>query len=124
MKTTNNYQKGDKDVRPWGTWEVLNSGSGYCIKQITVHPGKKLSLQVHQHRDEKWIIVQGHAVVTLGSKDCRRDAFLGDVISIPKQVIHRIQNPGSHELVFIEIQSGDILDENDITRLEDEYGRL
>lgn len=123
MKTTNTYQKGDKDIRPWGTWEVLGSGQGYCVKQITVYPGKKLSLQVHQHRDEKWIIIQGQAVVTLGSKDNLQNLFTGEIVSIPKQVVHRIQNPANDNLVFIEIQSGDVLDENDITRLEDEYGR-
>ncbi len=121
---TNTYQKGDRDVRPWGMWEVLDSGEGYCMKKITVFPGKVLSLQVHQFRDEKWIIVQGQAIVTLGDKNNRQEKFLGDVIFIPKQVVHRIQNSGSNDLIFVEIQNGDVLDENDITRLEDVYGRV
>ncbi len=124
MKTINTYQKGDRDVRPWGMWEVLGCGKGYCLKQITVYPGKVLSLQVHQFRNEKWIIVQGQAVVTLGDKNNRQQKVPGDVILIPKQVVHRIQNSGADDLIFIEIQNGDVLDENDITRLEDVYGRV
>ena len=69
------------------------------------------------------IIVQEQAVVTLGSKDNLQNLFTGEIVSIPKQVAHRIQNPTKDNLVCTEIQSGDVLDENDITRLEDEYGR-
>lgn len=69
------------------------------------------------------MIVQEQAVVTLGSKDNLQNLFTGEIVSIPKQVAHRIQNPTKDNLFFIEIQSEDVLDENDITRLEDEYGR-
>lgn len=63
---SNNYQKGDRDTRPWGTWEVLDAGDGFCVKRICVTPGNILSLQSHNFRDEHWIIIKGEAVVTLG----------------------------------------------------------
>ena len=64
----NAYKRGDKDNRPWGTWEVLDAGDGFCVKRICVTPGNILSLQSHHHRSEHWIIVKGEAVVTLGEE--------------------------------------------------------
>ena len=71
----NNYKKGDHDTRPWGTWEVLDAGSTFCVKRITVTPGNILSLQSHNHRAEHWTIVEGEAVVTLDDKKivCKAD---------------------------------------------------
>ena len=117
----NLYKKGDSDVRPWGTWEVLDCGENFCVKKIKVIPGGKLSLQLHHHLDEHWIIVEGHAIVTLGEEKLLKKA--NDAIFIPVETKHRIQNDSSHDVVFIEVQAGDSLDENDIVRLEDVYGR-
>ena len=104
----NNYKKGDHDSRPWGTWEVLDSGDNFCVKKIKVIPGGKLSLQSHRFRAEHWIIVEGEAVVTLGEDKLNKKA--DESVYIPAETKHRIQ-------------TGDNLDENDIIRYEDVYGR-
>ena len=117
----NLYKKGAADVRPWGTWEVLDCGENFCVKKIKVIPGGKLSLQLHHHRDEHWIIVEGQAIVTLGDEKLVKNA--NDAIFIPLETKHRIQNDSDADVVFIEVQAGDSLDENDIVRLEDVYGR-
>ena len=117
----NLYKKGAADVRPWGTWEVLDCGENFCVKKIKVIPGGKLSLQLHHHRDEHWIIVEGQAIVTLGEEKLLKKA--NDSIFIPVETKHRIQNDSNADVVFIEVQAGDSLDENDIVRLEDVYGR-
>lgn len=116
------YKRGDKDIRPWGTWEVVEAGENYCVKKICVIPGGKLSLQMHHYRAEHWIIVSGEAVVTLGEDKFVRKA--NESVYIPAETKHRIQNDGKAEVVFIEIQTGDNLDENDIIRFEDVYGRV
>ncbi len=117
----NNYKKGDHDTRPWGTWEVLDAGDTFCVKKITVTPGNILSLQSHNHRAEHWTVVEGEALVTLGDEKvvCKAD----EGVYIPVQTKHRIQNDTKKDMVFIEIQTGDNLDENDIIRYEDSYGR-
>lgn len=117
----NNYKKGDHDSRPWGTWEVLDSGDNFCVKKIKVIPGGKLSLQSHRFRAEHWIIVEGEAVVTLGEDKLNKKA--DESVYIPEETKHRIQNDSSAEVIFIEVQTGDNLDENDIIRYEDVYGR-
>ncbi len=118
----NNYKKGDKDTRPWGTWEVLDCGDGFCVKRICVTPGSMLSLQSHNYRSEHWIIVKGEAVVTLGDEKLKKSA--GENVYIPVTVKHRIQNNSQKNMEFIEVQCGDNLDENDIIRYEDVYGRV
>ncbi|MFI3242027.1 MAG: phosphomannose isomerase type II C-terminal cupin domain [Alphaproteobacteria bacterium] len=118
----NNYQKGISDTRPWGVWETIEVGNNFCVKKITVTPDKILSLQSHEHRDEHWIIVEGEAVVTLGDAEFVKKA--NESIFIPKQVKHRIANKTSKDMVFIEVQTGAVLDENDIVRYEDMYGRV
>ncbi len=120
MATT--YKRGDSDERPWGRWEVLESSYNYCVKKITVTPGSTLSLQLHHHRSEHWIIVAGEAVVTLGEQELIKRA--DDAVYIPVEVKHRIRNDGKENVVFIEIQTGEELDENDIVRFEDKYGRI
>lgn len=117
----NNYQTGDKDNRPWGTWEVLSCGENYCIKKITVKPQAKLSLQLHYHRSEHWIITQGSATVTLGDSIIEKKPF--EHVYIPQKTNHRMANLTTEPLEFIEVQTGEILDENDIVRLEDIYNR-
>lgn len=117
----NTYKKGDHDTRPWGTWEVLDGGNNFCVKKIIVTPGSCLSLQSHNHRSEHWIMVEGEAVVTLGDKEIIKKS--GENVFIPVQTKHRIRNDKSANLEFIEVQYGENLDENDIIRYEDIYGR-
>lgn len=119
---TNNYNRGDKDTRPWGTWEVLDAGDGFCVKKICVTPGNILSLQLHHFRAEHWIIVEGEAVVTLGEEKIVKKA--NESVYIPVETKHRIQNNTNKNMTFIEIQTGENLDENDIVRFEDSYGRV
>lgn len=115
------YQAGDKDTRPWGTWEVLAVGETYIVKRIVVMPGQQLSLQLHHHRDEHWIIAQGVAEVTLDERVFRAPANTPIFIRVMQK--HRIANRTDSPVVFIEVQTGDTLDENDIVRLQDNYGR-
>lgn len=119
---TNAYKKGDFDTRPWGKWEVLDAGDGYCVKKITVNPGCQLSQQSHNFRAEHWIIIRGQAVVTLGEDKLSKKQ--NDAIYIPEKTKHRIQNDTAEIMEFVEVQTGDNLDENDIIRYEDIYGRV
>jgi mannose-6-phosphate isomerase-like protein (cupin superfamily) len=116
------YKKGDSDIRPWGKWEVLDTGEEFIVKRITVNPKSKLSLQLHHHRSEHWIIAQGTALVTIGKEIIKIEqngrAF------IPTQTKHRIENATDEPVIFIEVQAGKTLDEDDIVRLEDDYGRI
>ena len=118
----NLYARGQKDTRPWGTWEVLDAGDGYCVKKICVTPGNILSLQMHHYRAEHWIIVRGEALVTLGNDKIVKKA--NESVYIPAETKHRIQNNTQQDMEFIEIQTGENLDENDIVRFEDSYGRV
>lgn len=120
---TINYKKGDTDTRPWGKWEVLDAGEHFCVKKITVNPGAILSLQLHNFRSEHWIIAEGEAMIVLGEDTLYRK--MDDSIYIPVKTKHRIKNTSSsQQLVFIEVQAGENLDENDIIRFEDNYGRV
>lgn len=117
-----NYKKGDFDTRPWGTWEVLDAGEHFCVKRITVNPQAILSLQLHHFRAEHWIIAEGEAMIVLGEDILYRKA--DDSVYIPVKTKHRIKNTSlDKKLVFIEIQTGETLDESDIVRFEDNYGR-
>ena len=109
------------DRRPWGTFTVLDEGRGYKVKRIEVLAGKRLSYQRHARRAEHWMVVAGSATVTLDGREITLAA--GDTVDIPTGAAHRIANPGEETLVFIEIQRGDYLGEDDITRLEDDYNR-
>ena len=112
----------EEDHRPWGYYRVLADETDHKVKRIVVHPGQRLSLQRHQHRSEHWYIVQGNAVVRNGD-----DEFLvqaGSSLDIPRTSWHRISNPGENDTVFIEVQRGAYLGEDDIERAEDDYGRL
>ena len=120
MATT--YKKGDKDVRPWGSWEVLESSPEFCVKKITVAPESMLSLQLHNHRDEHWIFVEGEAIVTLGDNVFTKKA--NESVYVPCEVKHRVYNNTKKETIFIEIQTGKHLDEDDIVRFDDKYGRI
>ena len=116
------YKTGDKDTRPCGTWEVLSVGEKFIVKKIMVMPHQKLSLQLHHHRDEHWIIAEGTAEVTLDERIFTAPA--NTAIFIKTKQKHRIENKTDSPVVFIEVQTGDTLDENDIIRLEDSYGRI
>ena len=116
------YAIGERDTRPWGTWEVLATGERYTVKRIHVLPGERLSLQYHQHRSEHWTIVQGLAEVELD--DVVHQMSAGSYVHIPVGAAHRVRALGSQPLVFLEIQVGEVLDENDIIRISDDYGRL
>lgn len=107
--------------RPWGNYTILENGPRYKIKRIVVSPNEKLSLQMHYHRSEHWIIVKGTAKVTIGGKE----SFVHENESayVPKSTLHRLENPGKVPLEIIEVQNGEYLGEDDIVRCEDIYGR-
>ncbi|MDQ7031939.1 MAG: phosphomannose isomerase type II C-terminal cupin domain [Desulfonauticus sp.] len=107
--------------RPWGSFTVLADEPDHKVKRIEVKPGKRLSLQRHQHRQEHWLIVKGQALVTLDDKQLT--LFAGESVDIKKRQIHRVENPSPELLVFIEVQLGDYFGEDDIERLEDDFGR-
>jgi mannose-6-phosphate isomerase-like protein (cupin superfamily) len=108
------------DERPWGKWEEYLNEETYRVKRIIVHPSKRLSLQKHLYRSENWVIVQGIGVFTLN--DIKKNIKAGDVFNIPVQGIHRIENTGPCDLIFIETQMGKCI-ESDIIRIEDDWGR-
>ena len=109
------------DRRPWGSYTVLEEGRTFKVKRIEVFPGKRLSYQKHAQRAEHWFVVEGTAKVTLDGRDVTISA--GEAIDIPVGSAHRIENPGAEDLVFIEVQRGNYLGEDDIVRLEDDFGR-
>jgi len=108
--------------RPWGFYRVLEDSPGHKVKRIQVHPGKRLSLQRHRHRSEHWTVVEGRGLVTRGGEF--RSVGPGSSIDIECGMIHRIENQGLCPLVFIEVQRGDYLGEDDIERLEDDFDRV
>ena len=109
------------DRRPWGTFTVLDEGDNFKVKRIEVLPGKRLSYQKHAQRAEHWFVVQGTARVTLDDRDIEVKA--GEAIDIAIGSAHRVENPGDELLVFIEVQRGAYLGEDDIVRLQDDFGR-
>jgi mannose-1-phosphate guanylyltransferase len=107
--------------RPWGKYDSVDSGERFQVKRITVKPGAKLSVQMHHHRAEHWVVVSGTAKVTNGDKTILLTE--NQSTYIPIGVIHALENPGKVELELIEVQSGSYLGEDDIVRFEDKYGR-
>jgi mannose-6-phosphate isomerase len=110
------------DQRPWGTFTVLDEAAGFKVKRIEVLPGKRLSYQKHAQRAEHWVVVAGTAKVTLDDRDIIVNA--GEAIDIAIGAAHRVENPGDETLVFIEVQRGGYLGEDDIVRLQDDFGRV
>jgi mannose-1-phosphate guanylyltransferase len=108
--------------RPWGTYTVLEDSTRYKIKRIEVKPGASLSLQMHHHRSEHWIVVSGMAKVVNGTRELLVNT--NESTYIPAGHQHRLENPGVLALVMIEVQSGEYLGEDDIVRFEDNYGRV
>ncbi len=110
-----------KEERPWGSFEILHEEDDLKIKKIIVKPQQRLSLQSHNHRCENWVIKSGEAEMTLDDKVFHLKKE--DSVFIPVKSKHRIKNPGNELLVFIEVQLGDYLGEDDIIRYQDDYKR-
>ncbi len=108
--------------RPWGSYTVLDEGENFKMKRIKVKPGASLSLQMHYHRSEHWIVVKGTALVVNGDKQFIVNA--NESTFIPAGHQHRLENPGKIDLIIVEVQSGAYLGEDDIVRFEDKYGRV
>ena len=108
--------------RPWGFYTVIQEGPGYKIKIIGVNPGSKLSLQMHHNRSEHWVVLSGEAKITKDEEVF--DLKPQESIDIPIEAKHRLENPGTGPLSIIEIQNGDYLEEDDIVRFDDIYGRI
>jgi mannose-6-phosphate isomerase len=111
----------EKAERPWGRYEVLQEGATYKVKSIHVLPGKRLSYQRHKKRSEHWYITDGIGEVTLDGKV--QQVSRGSTIQVPQGSLHRISNIGNSELIFIEVQTGTYFGEDDIERVEDDFGR-
>ncbi|MEI6427118.1 MAG: cupin domain-containing protein [Pseudanabaena sp. ELA607] len=107
--------------RPWGAFTILEEGIGYKIKRIEVKPGHRLSLQMHHHRSEHWIVVSGTARVVCGDNEIMIST--NQSTYVPKCTPHRLENPGVIPLVLIEVQNGEYLGEDDIIRFQDDYAR-
>ena len=107
--------------RPWGSYEILEDRKLYKPKEISVNPGERLSYQSHHSRTEVWTIVSGHGVITLEGQEL--DVYPGRCFFIPKEAKHRVECIGNKPLIFVEVQIGDYLGEDDIVRYDDDYGR-
>ena len=108
--------------RPWGKYDSVDSGERFQVKRITVKPGAKLSVQMHHHRSEHWIIVSGAAKVRIDGAE--QLVTENESVYIPITAVHALENPGKVDLELIEVQSGSYLGEDDIVRFEDCYGRV
>lgn len=108
-------------IRPWGSYTVLEEGPAFKIKRIVVKPGASLSLQLHHKRSEHWVVVEGTAKVRNGDQECMLQT--NESTFVPMNTPHRLSNPGEHDLIMIEVQTGSYLGEDDIVRFEDTYGR-
>lgn len=108
--------------RPWGKYDSIDCDVGYQVKRLTVNPGAKLSVQMHHHRSEHWVVVSGKARVHYGNKSF--DLNVNESTYHDKEVVHALENPGDSPLELIEVQVGSYLGEDDIVRFEDRYGRL
>ncbi len=108
-------------VRPWGWYQDLLEGEGYKVKRLLVLAGQQISLQRHQHRSENWTVVSGRG--QLFCENTWHQAFVGTTLHIPCRAIHRARG-GQSDLVIIEVQHGQRLEESDIERLDDDYGRM
>jgi mannose-6-phosphate isomerase len=110
------------ELRPWGSFTILEEQRNHKIKRIEVNPGQRLSLQMHHHRSEHWIVVSGTATVTCGNR--QMILMTNQSTYIPCGERHRLENPGVIPLILIEVQNGEYLGEDDIVRYEDDYARV
>ena len=111
----------DSEERPWGSWHVIDVNDGYKIKRIHVNPWSRLSYQTHQHRSEHWVVIQGVATCTIDDREVV--AHAGESVDVSQGAKHRIANAHDVELVIVEVQLGGYTGEDDIVRIEDDYGR-
>jgi mannose-6-phosphate isomerase len=111
-----------EDHRPWGYYVVLADETDHKVKKIAVYPGQRFSLQRHKKRDEHWYLISGKAVVTINDKEMPLEK--GQHVDIPRGTLHRLKNAGDEDASFIEIQTGEYFGEDDIERIEDDYGRV
>ena len=111
----------DSEERPWGSWHVIDVDEGFKIKRIHVNAHSRLSLQTHEHRSEHWVVITGTATCTVG--DDTIVVHAEESIDVPQGAAHRIANEGDVELIIVEVQMGSYTGEDDIVRLEDDYGR-
>jgi mannose-6-phosphate isomerase len=111
----------DSEERPWGSWHVIDVANGYKIKRIHVNPGCRLSYQTHAHRSEHWVVIFGIATCMIDGQTVV--AHPGESVDVPLGAKHRLSNLGEQELVIVEVQHGAYTGEDDICRLEDDYGR-
>jgi mannose-6-phosphate isomerase-like protein (cupin superfamily) len=109
------------EERPWGSFEILKDEPGYKAKILLVKPGKRLSLQSHEKREENWVVVQGTAMVHLDDEYIELTA--GEHVFIPKRNKHRLENIGTEDLIVVEAQTGEYFGEDDIVRYEDDFNR-
>jgi len=107
--------------RPWGSYTVLEEGPGYKIKRIVVNPEERISLQMHNHRSEHWVVVGGTAKVKIADRET--SIHVNESVYVPKSTLHRLENAGKLPLEIIEVQNGEYVGEDDIVRFEDKYGR-
>lgn len=107
--------------KPWGWYKTIYSHPGFKLKHICVFPGKRLSLQSHNKRSEHWVVVKGNSIVRIGNDELFLHA--NQNVFIPTRVLHRIENVGDENLEFVETQIGEYLEEDDIIRYEDDFGR-
>jgi len=122
MKSDRSLNNLDGEKRPWGEFEILYD-CGYCkVKRVMVLPNQRLSLQRHFKRREHWTVVSGEGLVTLNEDE--KVLRKGDCVDIPQGTYHRIKNTGVENLIFIEVQTGEYFGEDDIERIEDDYGRV
>lgn len=110
------------EERPWGRFDVLQERPHYKLKQLQVKPGKRLSLQMHHHREEHWLVTKGKAEITVGDRTWIAEP--GEYIHIPKEAKHRLANPGLELVEVIEIQMGTSFSEEDIVRFQDDFQRV
>jgi mannose-6-phosphate isomerase len=116
-----NARPSNGETRPWGKFEILSDDTSHKVKRITVDPGHRLSYQRHARRSEHWFVVAGEGVVTIDGD--ARDVCPGTAVDVPVGAAHRIECTGPDALVFIEVQHGSYFGEDDIERLDDDYGR-
>ena len=122
MNAAGGGEQKEHDERPWGSYTVLDDeAASHKVKRIVVLPGKRLSYQRHARRAEHWVVVEGTALVTLEGTELRLGA--GQAVDIPRGAAHRIENVGDSDVVFVEVQLGDYFGEDDIVRIEDDFGR-
>lgn len=112
----------EREIRPWGSFEILLETVEYKIKRIIVAPQKRLSLQRHRYRSEHWFFLKGKALVTLDEREISLTS--GGAVDIPCGSLHRVKNDGMEDVVFVEVQRGTYFGEDDVERFEDDFGRV